>query len=114
KPPRDHILPVLATRTEPLLQYLPRGGQDKHGHSFRNLLLQLSRTLDIDVEYQIQAPSPGLLEAVPVSAVIVAKYLSPFKEFVAGKPGFKVFPADEAVAQALRLGAARLARGVRN
>src|SRR5204863_6585044 len=106
--------PILAARAEPLLQDLPRRGQHKHGHSFRNLLFQLSRTLHIDVEYQIQSARARLIEAVPMSAVVVAKHLSPFEKFVASKLGFEVVAAHEAVAQALGLRAARLAGGVRD
>ena len=58
--PRPHLAAaarslhrVFAARTQPLLQNLPGGRQDKDRNRLRNLTLQLSRTLHVDVEYQV-------------------------------------------------------------
>ena len=49
-------------------------------------LYQLSRTLHVDVEYQVLAGGAGFLQNAPVGAVIIAKNLGPFQEFVARRP----------------------------
>jgi hypothetical protein len=54
EPPRN-LFAIFAPRAEPLLQNQARTSRDKYGDSLRDLRLQLSRTLHIDVEYQVCA-----------------------------------------------------------
>jgi hypothetical protein len=49
-----------------------------------------------------------------MSAVIVAKYLSPFEKFVPSQHVFEIVPSDEVVTLAILFGAAPRSRGVGN
>src|SRR5580693_4859779 len=51
QPALNHFLAVLRPRAEPLLQNFPRRRQDENADRLRYRYLQLSRTLDINVEY---------------------------------------------------------------
>src|SRR4051812_7971514 len=68
QPPLNHIVPVLASCAKPLFQNLPGGSQYKDGNCFGNPVFQLSRTLYVDVEYQVTAPPLGDLQDPPVGA----------------------------------------------
>src|SRR5437588_5514441 len=72
QPPLDHAAGILRARAQSLFQDLARWRQDKNGNCVRNLTLQLSRTLDINVEYQVLAFPLGAIEGFAVRPVIVA------------------------------------------
>ncbi len=66
-----------------------------------NLLFQLSRTLDVDVEYQAFPAGAGLVQFAAVGPVIVAKYLSRFEKLVAGQHRLELLPGDEMITLAV-------------
>src|SRR5208283_4244510 len=80
QPPFDHLVPILAARAQSALENLPRRSQDEDGYSLGNLLYQLSRTLYVDVEYQVPARRARLFENAAMGAVIVAVHLGVFQE----------------------------------
>src|SRR5262249_11441671 len=101
QPPFDYFIPVLAAGTQSLLQNLPRGSQDKNGYSLRNLTLQLSRTLDVDVEYQVLSEVFGLKQHITVGAIVIAENFGPFEELAAGEHGFELRAGDEVIVLAV-------------
>src|SRR5262249_17178878 len=75
---------------------------------------QLSRTLDINVEYEVLALRPGLLQHLPVRPVIIAEYLGPLEELATVDHGLKLSPRDEVIALPVRFGASPHAAGIGN
>ena len=55
--------------------------------------LQLSRTLNVDVEYHVAILRDGAFENAPVGPVVVAENLRPFEEFALPNPLFEGFAA---------------------
>ena len=102
--PLDHFLAVLRPRTEPLLENFPGRWKHEDTDSFRNRYLQLSRTLDVDVEYQVAALVGGLFEGAAVGAVVIAENLGIFQEFALRQTLFKLGAGDEDVVDAIGFG----------
>ncbi len=65
QPPFDDRIGILTARSQPLFQNLAGRSQDKNRHRLWNLTLQLSRTLDVDVEYQVGAAAPVAFSSTP-------------------------------------------------
>src|ERR1700680_139193 len=112
QPPFDHRLGVLRPSAQPLLKNLPAGSQYEYGNSVRNLLFQLSRTLDVDVEQQVHALGGGPIKLAGVGAVIVAENLGILKEFPASATRLELLPGDEKIVLAVPLLGARRPRRV--
>ncbi len=64
-----------------MLENFPGRRKHKDTDRLRNRYLQLSRTLDVDVEYQVFALMDGLFEGAAVGAVVIAENLGIFEEF---------------------------------
>src|ERR1039457_1110321 len=112
--PLDHFLAILRPRAEPLLENFPGRWKHKDTNRFRNRYFQLSRTLDIDVEYQVAALLGGLLEGAPVGAVVVLENLSIFKELRLGQAFLELLTGDEDIVNAVGFSWARGAGSVGN
>src|ERR1700733_13863885 len=86
QPALNHFFAVLRARTKPLLQNVPRGRQHKNADRLRNRYLQLSRTLDIDVEYQVFSRARGGFKRLAVRPVIISENLGTLQELAVRQP----------------------------
>ena len=57
----------------------------------------MSRTLHVNVEYQILTRQIGLFEGSAVSSIIVPKYLSVFEKFAPKRTNLKLLARDKVV-----------------
>ena len=64
QPPLDHFFAVFRRARSRCSRISREGARIKIDNRFRNPLLQLSRTLDVDVEYQVLTLLPGLLQTI--------------------------------------------------
>src|ERR1700733_810308 len=78
QPALNHFFAILGPRAKPLLQNVPRRRQYKNADGLRDGYLQLSRTLDINVEYQVFALARGRFKRLTVGSVVIAENLSIF------------------------------------
>src|ERR1700722_12457388 len=60
----NHFFAVFGARAEALLENIPGWRKHKNTNSFRDRYLQLSRTLDVNVEYQVLAQVDCRLEGL--------------------------------------------------
>ena len=81
-----------------------RRRQHKNADRLRDRYLQLSRTLDIDVEYQVFALVRGRFKRLAVGAVVIAENLGIFEELAACQAILEVLTADEDIVDAGGLG----------
>jgi hypothetical protein len=70
--------------------------------------------LYINVEHQIGILSPGLVQDIGVSTIIIAKNLGVFEELPPRNPDFELRAADEMVSVSIHLLAARRSGSVRH
>src|SRR3984893_28394 len=89
QPALDHVTGILRAGTQPLFEDLAGWRQDKNGNRVRNLTLQLSRTLDINVEHEVLALPLGQLEGGAVRAVVIAEDIGMLQELIPGHARFE-------------------------
>jgi hypothetical protein len=84
---------------------------DEDVNSFVTPLLQLSRTLDFDVEQQIVAGKFGRLNLAPVGAVGIPRKPGVFKESACVNIGLELFGGNEMIIDAFNFAGPRGPRG---
>ena len=97
QPPFDHCGDLLRVRTG-LLQDFWRRSHDKHGDSVGKPTLQLSRTLHVDVLYQVFPLRLGLLQNPLVRPVIIAENLRSLQELAARDHGLEILARHKTIA----------------
>ena len=83
QPALNHFFAVLGPRSQPLLQNILRRRQHENADRLRDSYLQLSRTLDVDVEYQVLALVRGRLERLAIGPVVISENLGVFQKLAA-------------------------------
>ncbi len=114
QPPFDDCIGIFAARAQPLFQDLAGRGQDKNTHRIGNLTLQLSRTLHVNVEYQVKTLLLGPLQHPAVGAVIVAEDLGIFQKLAQRDALFEIRAGDKMIVTPVHVMAARRAGGLRD
>src|SRR5208283_49486 len=109
QPSQNHLLGVFRAGPQTLGQFFPGRGQDKDTDGFGYLLLQLSRTLNVDVENHVLALGLAALQDAAMRSIVIPKDQRPFEEFAAADSLFEVLPRDEDVVLAVDLRPARRA-----
>src|ERR1019366_10734122 len=98
QPPFDHCVAIFSACAQALLQDFWRRSQDKHGDSVGKPTLQLSRTLHVDVLYQVFALRLGLLQNPLVRPVIIAENLRSLQELAARDHGLEILARHKTIA----------------
>src|SRR5512139_4345363 len=80
----DDLRCVLASPGEAVGQLVPTWRQDEDQDGVRKQLLDLQRTLPVDLEHHVLTALHALLDAGPRGAVEVAVHLGPFEEVAVG------------------------------
>src|SRR5262245_57350328 len=71
QPAADYLVGVLRPGTQPFFQDLAGWRKNEDRNRVRNLSLQLSRTLDVNVEYQVLSLTLSPIELAAVCAVVI-------------------------------------------
>src|SRR5262249_37752829 len=87
-------------------------GQDEYGNRVRNLSFQLSRTLYVNVEYQIETLPPGAVEHTAMRPIIVPEHVGMLQELSVGHARFKLIPGNEVIRLAFALQSTRRPRRI--
>ena len=105
---------ILRSHPQSLFEDIARRRQNEDADSLRNPLLQLSRTLDVNVEYQVFAFTPRLVQHFAVRAVVIPKHLSVLQKFATSDTLFEFLRRDINIALPRLLISANGSRGVGN
>src|ERR1700730_5317649 len=107
QPPGDLFIWVLAPAAQPSLQFFARGRQDKNGHRFWHLFLYLRRALHVNLENQIESPSPRFLQPLLRRAVgVFSEDPRILQKFAARDHGVEFRFSDKIIALPAGLGRA--------
>jgi hypothetical protein len=112
KPLLDHFLGILGATVQPGSEFLHRGRQDEdRDHISAHLILQLLRTLPVDVEQHVAAFAHRHLGSLARRAVEIAMHLGPLQQRLGIAHALEFAMRLELVVDAIDLAAATRPRG---